>query len=439
MAPRLVLATLVLTVVGVCAPATARPSADVARPMEVTAPAAFSPNRDGVRDRLEVRYRLVSAGVVTVTVVSGRGEPVLRRVLGRRVAGVHTWTWDGRGGDGRRLRQDHYTVRVRTARQRGEARVELDTRFRAAVWASERFGLARDAALPVYPRSTVVRDQVLLEASAEQRARSAVLLVKDVDGRTVLRRDLLAHPTGEWVDGSWKPDPAVWEARARDGRPLAPGRYTAVVKGRDALGNAGPGKPLALRVSAARLGWVEETRVVPAADGRPAGVYCQLFSGANGCADVMPCGPLVPSELFPGGLSHRAAPCTDYRSAFGPPEARSLNFFAVPDAVRGIQAMRVAFSGAPTRSGESDTGTLDAAGSTVTSSTGGRSEWGPSPLGKGREWDPAYALPRQRPLAMWWFSTFGDDSFDVASYTVDLRYLAVEDGPGPSGSTRRHG
>ena len=39
--------------------------------------------------------------------------------------------------------------------------------------------------------------------------------------------------------------------------------------------------------------------------------------------------------------------------------------------------------------------------------------------------DRSYPLPQRDPAAVWSFLTRGSSSVDVASFTVDVRYLAV--------------
>jgi hypothetical protein len=176
---------------------------------------------------------------------------------------------------------------------------------------------------------------------------------------------------------------------------------------------------------------VEETRhVVP--DDVDHVTRCGVWGDSNGCRDGIKCGPVLPSARFPGGLTHRSAPCTDYRAAYGPPAAVTENWFPVPDTVRGIEAMRIAFAGAPTVDGEADAGTLKAysmrhrAEVTTTSSTSGSTGWIEEPWGgTGRARDHN-GMPGMPPSALWSFQTTGDDSFDVASYTVDLRYLVPQ-------------
>jgi hypothetical protein len=58
--------------------------------------------------------------------------------------------------------------------------------------------------------------------------------------------------------------------------------------------------------------------------------------------------------------------------------------------------------------------------------TTGQSTWVDDPAwGEGSAGDPDRYIPRRDPAAAWSFFTTGTDSVDVATFTVDVRYLAV--------------
>lgn len=104
---------------------------------------------------------------------------------------------------------------------------------------------------------------------------------------------------------------------------------------------------------------------------------------------------------------------------------RSPVLLPVGDAVRGVDRIRVAFTGAPTTPGETDLGHLGVSGDTeslVASSTSVQSAWVDHPAwGDGQS--AGGGFPRVPAGAYWVFWTENDDAFDVASFTVDLRYL----------------
>ena len=274
----------------------------------------------------------------------------------------------------------------------------------------------------LHPRSTTVRDHLLFHPGIDGHAvRTARLVVRGPKGDVVLRRELprRAFPT------------VRWEGRdARTGRPLPPGRYRVRVLATDAAGNRVSAEPVTVRISGDRLVWVEETRqVVP--DVVDHASTCGTWGDSNGCGDYDPCGEVEPSAVFPGGLSHQGVdPCP----GLGSPGAESDSWFTVSEAVRGVAAIRVAFTGAPTHAGEGDTGTVRAysfatdSEVVATSATGASTGWVLDPWGGTGAWaDPVRQTPRMPPSALWSFRTTGTDSFDVAAYTVDLRYLAVAD------------
>ena len=99
--------------------------------------------------------------------------------------------------------------------------------------------------------------------------------------------------------------------------------------------------------------------------------------------------------------------------------------------MRGVSAVRVAFVGAPTTAGEPDVGTLTVwgtPGGTSVVGTTGQSPWTDNPAwGEGDEGEPERDIPQRAPGAAWSFATTGTDAVDVASFTVDVRYLVVAD------------
>jgi hypothetical protein len=155
------------------------------------------------------------------------------------------------------------------------------------------------------------------------------------------------------------------------------------------------------------------------------------YSTANGCGDFPDCGQVVPSTLYAGGLSYRSKPCADPESFQS--RAGSDHLLQVPEAtgVRGVSAVRVAFAGAATTAGEPDVGRLTVwgvSGGSAVVGTSGRSEWVLDPTwGEGQSAFDDVTQQQRDPAAVWSYATAGTDSVDVASYTVDVRYLAVAD------------
>jgi hypothetical protein len=403
---------------------------------KVFAASRFSPNGDGVKDTLSIRYRLpVDAHVrLTISPASHGGRPVRQVDLGHQPAGTHTWTWNGGSQSGPILDRAYvirlYDVDPSTKQAaRVAERVQVDTTFQAALTAPT-YGAEPGTPARIYPRTTVVTDTLDLRTYAEEKRLDTLeLVIRNGKGRVVRRADVAEQirTASGYLYGHGR---TVTWAAVRGGEPLPKGRYTAVVVGRDKAGNAGRSQPVKIWVSDDQLEWRETTTTVTADEsdfGR-----C-TYSSANGCGDYPDCGAVVASTLYVGGLSYRSTPCEDpgsYQS-----RASAPHLLEVPEAtgVRGLSAVRVAFVGTPTTAGEADTGTLSVWGYDVDDDalvvgTTGQSTWVDDPAwGAGRAADTDRGVPRRDPAAAWSFSTTGTDSVDVATFTVDVRYLAVMD------------
>ena len=424
---RLVLFLSTLGLLAAPALAAAVPSSADPGAYSVSAPVSFSPDGNGVQDKAAVRYTLPERTRVRLQVSRPHGTRAIRSVdLGLMEAGTHTWSWNGRNAKGRVVVDGDYRVLLVLPRDGyRQAPVEVDTSFSADLTAPT-YAVSRQARPQVFPRTTVVTDALRIEAHAyEAEVRSARLVIRSSSGRVVHSVDVdkpVLHADGWEMFG--RGDDVHWTARKR-GEPLPRGRYHATVVGTDGVGNSGRSDRLRIWVSGDELVWREQTTTVLPAESRLG--PCD-YSTANGCGDgtVRDCGEVVPSTQFAGGLSHRSKPCADPASTGS--RAQSSHILEVPEAtgIRGLAAMRVAFTGAPTTAGESDTGTLRVGDSTV-QGTSGRSGWvAVDPYWA--EGNPAfYPVPRRHPAAVWGFATTGTDSVDVASYTVDVRYLAVAD------------
>lgn len=401
------------------APAPAEASA-AAKAIVVSGTRAFSPNGDGVKDVARVRYTLARRGPVTIEVRGPYGDkPVaLRRHLGRHDAGRHVWTWDGTVRGDEPAADAPYVVRVLSGNAQGQRPVEVDRRFRVGVGTDPTYGARHHDPVVVFPRSTVVRDTVGLRAFALERGvTGGRLLVRDPHGRVVAGAAIV--DTGDLHEARLR-----WAARGRSGRPLAPGRYSVEVRGSDLAGNRATSRPFTVRVSRRVLGWRDEVRTVVPAE---TVIGPCARSTANGCGDVSYCGMVLPSTLFVGGLSLRSATCSDDSTGIiNVPGVLSLHLVTAPDAVRGIDSYRVDFTGTPTRAGETDPLTLHAADATVSSSSTAQTPW--LTVGPYLDGEVGFrGIPPLRPSVLWSVETMGDDSFDVALFTLDLRYLAVED------------
>ncbi|WP_114423951.1 hypothetical protein [Nocardioides houyundeii] len=376
---------------------------------------SFSPNGDGDHDRLEVGYQLRVGAVVQIRVEPRTKVAPFTVALGWKPAGRHTWRWNGRTPQGRLVPEGLYEVHLLTPQGRAESFASLDLTFESGVFVSERFGAPRDQVSKVYPRSVAVRDGVRLFVGrvSDGEVRSGVVTFRNASGGVVLRRDLRS------LD---RDDELIWEGRDSRGRPLPPGRYLATVSGVDRLGNEGASKPLRLWVSQDRLVRRQRTRVLTA---QKAWISPCSGSTTPECQMTVPGGEVTPSVRLAGGLTHRAEPSQTFMG-----RARSQHFLAVPKAVRGVDAIRVAFAGEPTNPGGTDVGHLSAgaggpgAEAMVSSGSTGRTRWVEDPVyGDGVERSDRDR--RRLPGAYWEFWTEGDDAFDVGTFTVSLRYLAV--------------
>lgn len=399
----------------------------------------FSPNGDGRQDQATVRYALPVDARVRIVVLQGIPGTTMRVAkLGRHERGSYEWRWDGRGRGGAEPEQGTYYVNVTVEPTDGSpaevrrVRTRIDTTVAAFVEPRTDYSLPEGRALPIFPRTHVVRDSVSLRPIFAERLRWARMVIMDARGRAVLTRDVSDAQDFTYTNndyGQAHPDDVVWTAR-RAGKALPPGRYRAFLRARDAAGNIQRSVAYPLWVSREALEWREETRVVTASDSR-AGV-CGFLSTANGCVEQpRDCGEVVPSALLVGGLSYRSAVC----DAALPDRNRawSLHRLAVPETagVRGVGAARVAFAGRPTVDGETDQGTLalwqedfgldDAV---AVGSVAGETAWVECPR-TCRGVDNNIEV--FDPGVVWSFTTTGTDSVDVGTFTVDLRYLAVPD------------
>ena len=405
------------------APSVAPAAVGVSDPgvVEVSGTAVFSPNGDGVKDVARIRYTLGRPGPVTVEVrlAHRQGPAVFRVRLGRQSAGRHTWRWDGRGWHGMPVPDASYAVHVLSGDAQGRTGLQVDRRFRVALSTDPSYGARGRDPVVVYPRSDDVRDRVGLVAEAvEREVEDGRLVVRDPQGRVVARTSLRRDGTNRFATFAAR---LAWQARRPDGRPLPAGNYVVDVRGTDLAGNTASSRPLSVRVSKRVLAWHEESRTVLPMESRVG--ECDR-STALGCGLTSYCGVVLPSERFVGGLSLRSAVCPDPERR---PEAASTHLVTVADAVRGIESYRLGFTGAPTGPDETDPLTLSVGDAVLTSSGAAQTSWlttGPYLDGDVRR---SEFIPPLRPSVQWRASTAGDDSYEVASFTLDLRYLVVAD------------
>lgn len=421
------------SIVTFTAPATADHRHEAATGIRLEATRFFSPNGDGTKERASIRYvmpRDFDDVSIRIRVGEDGGRVVRELNEGPIEAGTYLARWDGRR-EGEVLADGRYVVEIIAQRATGPAYfrkpITLDTHFSASRYA-ERYGAERTEPNRVYPRSTEVRDALPIRVVTERALARGRLMIRDDDHRVVFRRDVTK---GDVFGYFWTLN-VGWTAR-KDGKALPVGLYRAVVSGVDKAGNRGRTNPLRIRVSRDKLVWQEGTRTLPASE---TSIGCSISTG-NDCGLSFYCGSVEPSIQFVGGLSHLSTTCPP-NSFASIPEAQSWHIVSVPEAVRGIDRARVSFTGAPTHAGETDPGTLYLGETTTTSATSAVSPWvEDAPLSNGRVATAGdVGFP---PSAFWRFGTTGDDAFDVATFTVDLRYLREdppEHGDGLADETR---
>jgi hypothetical protein len=418
--PLVVVAALLACSSALCAaPSGASTSQTGPAPKPITAHVTqkFSPNGDGRLDVAALDYELAFHSDVTIAVRAG-AKPLLTRHLGDLDRGKHQWRWDGRV-HGKVVPDGQYRIDLTWERSGSvtTVRTRVDTRYDADL-RTETYGRAPGARDVVYPRTTGAVDALALYPRFEHPGgKPAHLVIRNDAGEVVSRKAL------EWSRGNLT---TMWTGR-RQGRPLPPGKYRAHIVGEDLAGNRGHSEWRTLWVSRHRLELVERSVTVPPSETAFTDP-CSL-GGGNDCAWWWSsyCGQVLPSDLFPGGQSYRSAVCPpDTWASEEHSKAISVHLFQEADAVHGLRAFRVAFTGAPTYAGESDAGTLAVAGQVLTSSSGARSDWVTDAyLMNGQTADPYSYWVGVAPSAFWTFSTSGDDAFDVAVFTLDLQYLAL--------------
>jgi len=326
--------------------------------------AAFSPNGDGHKDTLPVRFRLAERAHVTARI------PRVGTVdLGIRRPGLRVWRWDGRGAPDGSYR---IVVRARTADGRTGQDSKLAEIDRGASLRRVRIYTTRTT---VYPGTPDKVDRIYVRSTKYGNA-------------TEVR---IRNRAGELVTGDRFRQWWSW-----DGAGQPAGEYAATFSVHDRFGNR---RDLhrTLRVSAENL--VPET-----------------WSSTVDAADVAlfeQCGT-SPGSRFDGGLTVAPGP--------GCERASLVPRFAIPVDVDPDVSWRFAVAGGPTTPGSGDTATVFvASGSDVVATdtavgdTTTTTPWG----GPHRyEWDPE----REPEPTGWVVVDDPASSYDVAEVTLEVRY-----------------
>ncbi|WP_395659593.1 hypothetical protein [Nocardioides sp.] len=352
-----------------CVPVLGVATARAADPLvEVDTPhsAAFSPNGDGHKDSLPVRFRLAERAQVTVRI------PDVGTVdLGTRGPGPSVWRWDGHGAPNGSYR---LVVQARTR----DGRTGRDTTFaeidRGQSLARVRVYTTRTT---VYPQTPGKQDRIYVRSTKEGNATEVT--VRDRAGAVVT--DTAFRHWWSW-DGAGQPA----------------GEYDATFSVHDRFGNRREIRRT-LRVSDDHL--VQET-----------------WSATSPAADVAlfpRCGT-SPSARFVHGLTVATGPACDW--AFFIPRF-DLPVDADPDVT-----WRFTVAGGPTTPGSDQTALVYVADGldvvatrTATGDTTTTTPWGGP---HAYEWDPE----REPEPTGWVLVHDPDTSYDVAEVTLEVRYWA---------------
>lgn len=189
----------------------------------------FSPNGDGRKDSVALRFDLPRADRAEVDVVDARGE-VARRLADKNLGpGTHRFVWNGRREGGQRAPDGEYFLRVRLRRQgrtlQSPRTLTVDT-------------------IPPAPRILAVTPATVFPGTSGRRGRARIRYAGPTDPapefrvvRDVGLSDLLA-PVGRFTGPRFR-QTATWDTRIR-GRPAAPGTYYFGVRAADPAGNVSP-------------------------------------------------------------------------------------------------------------------------------------------------------------------------------------------------------
>lgn len=405
-------------------------------------PAAFSPNRDQVKDRARVAFTLKKKSTVTVQVRKySTGDLVFVDKAGKLARGKHTWRWDGTKLNGSVVRDGRYSVAFFADPVAPELGTRYDVTILVADTVYERESLEVSSPT-VYPNTTVITDQVAFnhggwwfDYSGEQVGK-VTLVVTNSAGEVVRSKSDPYKRRRHYY-------PVTWDGRDDAGNVLPAGQYRARFKVTDWAGNKGTSRSLPVTVSAAPLVMASGSRTVPpttgvlpttatatvrTADGRPS------MTGGDDYV-VAPCGTVVASQVYSdqGAASYRSADTCVSTSHYERPHVATRAAevsLADLDAPRGLASAWLSMRGRPTVDGETDTAELSfgftvdrsPAVSGVSAAVAGESVT-TTPL-LARSWDATRYQPKVG--VHWAITSRGADWYDVAAVTVDYTYLTPQ-------------
>lgn len=188
----------------------------------------FSPNGDQVADTAALDYSL-DVDSAAILVVTHAGDVAAVRPIAKNLdAGEHTYRWDGRDENGRRLSDGHYRVAIVSARDLADSRefgfsnersttVDLLGPRLTATHSSGQLFVARDG----------YKDTVHISTRSSRPA-SFVFAVRNHRGRTVRTMHRRTSSAGLAR--------VAWSGRTNSGRLAEPGAYSVKVTATDRWG-----------------------------------------------------------------------------------------------------------------------------------------------------------------------------------------------------------
>jgi hypothetical protein len=194
--------------------------------------AVFSPNHDGIRDRLRVSFELKTGGAIGVDAIDDEGDPVRSLIDGRTVRAHQRIriVWNGREDDGSRAPDGAYRLRI-TLRDSGRD-VLVRRRFRIDT-------------TPPTPKI----------ASIDPSGGSGPALLPNRAGKVTITTQPTGFAPSVEIFRTSTPQPqlvarlpvadkvATWDGKL-SGVPVRPGSFVAVAEWRDRAGNLGSSVPL---------------------------------------------------------------------------------------------------------------------------------------------------------------------------------------------------
>jgi flagellar hook assembly protein FlgD len=210
-------------------------------------PSLFSPGSDGRRDRATVTYWLETAQTVSWRVANAAGSTVVgSRSLGAKVAGTHSFEFDGRRLDGRYLPSGRYTIHVDTSKALSGSTIHGHSMRTVTIDRTKpRVSSVSASPATVYPVRDGYKDSTKLRGRLSERVASAKVQVFNRAGKRVRTIGLGRRSAG--------PVAATWDGRRPNGKLVPAGSYRFRYVTQDVAGNRAVGRKFALTVSDKRL------------------------------------------------------------------------------------------------------------------------------------------------------------------------------------------